>query len=85
MATYDLQAQMSAPQVGLEVIKAMEEENDFIVVNFANGDMVGHTGNYEASILAVQAVDKELGLIINKARQKDYELIIHQITETVKK
>ncbi len=76
VATYDLQAQMSAPQVGLEVIKAMEEENDFIVVNFANGDMVGHTGNYEASILAVQAVDKELGLIINKARQKDYELII---------
>ncbi len=76
VATYDLQAQMSAPQVGIEVIKAMQEKNDFIVVNFANGDMVGHTGNYEASILAVQAVDKELNLIIKKAKEKDYDIII---------
>lgn len=41
--TYDLQPQMSAPEVGDAVLKAMDEGYDFIVVNFANGDMVGHT------------------------------------------
>ena len=74
--TYDLQPEMSAPQVGEAVRTAMEESYDFIVVNFANGDMVGHTGNYEAACQAVNAVDKELGLIIDKAKENDYAIVL---------
>ncbi|TLP37101.1 2,3-bisphosphoglycerate-independent phosphoglycerate mutase [Arcobacter arenosus] len=76
VATYDEKPEMSAPEVGVEVRKAMDNETDFIVVNFANGDMVGHTGVYEAGIKAVEAVDKELGLIIQKAKEKNYNLIL---------
>ena len=67
---------MSAPEVGNAVRQAMDENTDFIVVNFANGDMVGHTGNVEASIKAVEAVDKELGQIITKAKENDYALVL---------
>ncbi len=74
--TYDMQPQMSAPEVGEAVRKAMDEEYDFIVVNFANGDMVGHTGNFEAAIKAVEAVDKELGAILEKAKEKDYAFVL---------
>jgi len=76
VATYDLQPQMSAPEVGVAVRNGMDEENDFIVVNFANGDMVGHTGVYEAGIKAVEAVDRELGLILEKAKEKGYNVLI---------
>jgi len=76
VATYDLQPEMSAPQVGETVRTAMDENTDFIVVNFANGDMVGHTGVYEAGIKAVEAVDYELGLIIQKAKENNYNLIL---------
>ncbi len=76
VATYDLQPQMSAPEVGDAVRNGMDEENDFIVVNFANGDMVGHTGVYEAGIKAVEAVDRELGLILEKAKEKGYNVLI---------
>ncbi|SQC36388.1 phosphoglyceromutase [Helicobacter fennelliae] len=54
--TYDLQPEMSAKEVGDSVLTAMKKGDDFIVVNFANGDMVGHTGNLEAAIKAVEAV-----------------------------
>ncbi len=74
--TYDLKPQMSAPEVGENVRKAMKEEYDFIVVNFANGDMVGHTGDFQAGIKAVEAVDHELGQIIELAKEKNYSLII---------
>lgn len=74
--TYDIQPEMSAALVGDSVLKFMEQEIDFIVVNFANGDMVGHTGNYEASIKAVEAVDKELGKIFDLAKAKDYAVIL---------
>jgi len=76
VATYDLMPQMSAPQVGKAVREAIENEYDFIVVNFANGDMVGHTGNFEAAVKAVEAVDKEIGLILQKAKQKEYNVVI---------
>lgn len=76
VATYDLQPEMSAPQVGLAVKEAMSEETDFIVVNFANGDMVGHTGDLSAAIKSVQAVDKELDLIIKASKELDYNLVI---------
>jgi 2,3-bisphosphoglycerate-independent phosphoglycerate mutase len=74
--TYDLKPEMSAPEVGEAVRKAMDENYDFIVVNFANGDMVGHTGNYEAAKQAVHAVDTELGKILDKAKADDYAVII---------
>jgi 2,3-bisphosphoglycerate-independent phosphoglycerate mutase len=74
--TYDMQPEMSAPQVGDAVRKAMDASYDFIVVNFANGDMVGHTGNYDAACLAVNAVDKELGEIIKKAKEDNYAIVL---------
>ena len=74
--TYDLQPQMSANEVGDCVLGAIKEGYDFIVVNFANGDMVGHTGNFEAAIKAVEAVDYELGRIIESAKANNYALFI---------
>ena len=74
--TYDEKHEMSAPQVGEAVRKAMDEGTDFIVVNFANGDMVGHTGNIEASIKAVETVDRELGRICDKAKEDDYAVVL---------
>ena len=74
--TYDMQPQMSAPAVGDTVVQAMEDDYDFVVVNFANGDMVGHTGNFEAAVAAVETVDEQLGRIVAKAKEKDYALVI---------
>ena len=74
--TYDQKPQMSAPEVGDVVLKAMDDGYDFIVVNFANGDMVGHTGNFEAAKIAVNAVDTELGKILKKAKERDYGVVI---------
>ncbi|MCX6052177.1 MAG: 2,3-bisphosphoglycerate-independent phosphoglycerate mutase [Campylobacterales bacterium] len=74
--TYDEKPQMSAAEVGDAVLKAMDAEYDFIVVNFANGDMVGHTGDFEAAKKAVTAVDTELGRIVAKAKENDYALVI---------
>ena len=76
VATYDLQPQMSAPEVAQVVIKALQEQYDFIVVNFANGDMVGHTGNLEASIKAVECVDQQIGLILDEANKSNYNVVI---------
>ena len=74
--TYDLKPEMSAEAVCDAVCEAIKDKTDFVVVNFANGDMVGHTGNYEACIKAVEAVDRELGRIVECAKAQDYALII---------
>jgi 2,3-bisphosphoglycerate-independent phosphoglycerate mutase len=74
--TYDMQPQMSAPEVGDVVLTAMAEGVDFIVVNFANGDMVGHTGNFEAAIQGVEAVDLQLGRIVEAVKRNDYAMVI---------
>jgi len=74
--TYDMKPQMSAPEVGETTRKAINEGYDFIVVNFANGDMVGHTGNYEAALKAVKAVDKEIGEILSVASLNKYAVVI---------
>ncbi len=74
--TYDEKPEMSAEAVGKAVLNAMDDAYDFIVVNFANGDMVGHTGNFEAAKIAVNAVDEQLGKIIQKARENDYAFIL---------
>lgn len=70
--TYDEKPEMSAYEVADEVLKAMDEDFAFIVVNFANGDMVGHTGNFQAAVKAVEVVDECLGKIIKKAQEKAY-------------
>lgn len=74
--TYDEKPEMSASKVGDAVLVAMDEKYDFIVVNFANGDMVGHTGNFNAAIKAVEAVDFELGKIIKKAKESNYKIVL---------
>jgi len=74
--TYDLAPKMSSVEVGNAVLNGMESAYDFIVVNFANGDMVGHTGNYEAGVEAVEAVDLQLGRILAKAEEQNYAVVI---------
>lgn len=74
--TYDMKPEMSAPQVGEAVRIGMDENYDLIVVNFANGDMVGHTGDYEAAKIAVNAVDKQIGKILDKAKEEDYAIVL---------
>jgi len=54
----------------------MDENYDLIVVNFANGDMVGHTGDYEAAKKAVNAVDIQIGKILDKAKEEDYAIVL---------
>ncbi len=76
VTTYDEKPEMSAKAVCDAVLKGMEAETDFIVVNFANGDMVGHTGNYEAAVKAVETVDTQLGRILDKARECDYRVVL---------
>ncbi|KAJ57423.1 phosphoglyceromutase [Actibacterium mucosum KCTC 23349] len=61
VATYDLQPEMSAPEVSAKLVEAIEAQYDLIVVNFANPDMVGHTGDLEAAKAACAAVDQGLG------------------------
>ncbi len=66
VATYDLQPEMSAPEVTDTIIEAINSgKYDLIVCNYANGDMVGHTGNLEASIKAVETLDLCLGRIVS--------------------
>ena len=70
--TYDLQPEMSAPEVCRGVVDAIGSgEYDFIIVNFANGDMVGHTGVIPAVITAIETVDSCLGQIVSALRDAD--------------
>lgn len=74
--TYDMQPEMSAHEVGENVRFAISDGYDFVVVNFANGDMVGHTGNYEAAVKAVEAVDFEVGKILEIAKENNYAVVM---------
>ena len=77
VATYDLKPEMSAFEVKDKLVGAINtQEYDFIVVNFANGDMVGHTGIYNAIAKAVWAVDNCVKEVIEAAKANDYEAII---------
>ena len=77
VATYDLKPEMSAFEVKDKLVAAIgEEKYDFIVVNFANGDMVGHTGVYEAIEKAVKAVDQCVREVVTAACKCGYETII---------
>lgn len=77
VATYDLQPEMSAPEVTDKLVEAIDSDKyDFIVVNFANGDMVGHTGVYEAIQKAVAALDGCVKRVVEAALAHNYETII---------
>ena len=74
--TYDMKPEMSVGEVTSTVLKEIENDYDFILVNFANPDMVGHTGNYKAVVDAIEICDFCLGKIYEKAKEHFYELII---------
>ena len=75
--TYDLQPEMSAPEVTKAIVPKLENgEADFVCLNFANGDMVGHTGVYEAVYKAVQAVDACAKEVVTAAQKGGYDIMI---------
>jgi 2,3-bisphosphoglycerate-independent phosphoglycerate mutase len=77
VATYDLQPEMSALEVTDRLVEAIRSrEFDLIVCNFANGDMVGHTGNYEAAMQAVEALDACLGRVEAVVREVEGEALV---------
>jgi 2,3-bisphosphoglycerate-independent phosphoglycerate mutase len=78
VATYDLQPEMSAPKICELVLQrlAAKDCEDFILVNFANGDMVGHTGKLDAAVKAVQTVDDCVGRIVDAALKRGGALIV---------
>lgn len=77
VATYDLQPEMSAYEIRDKIIPEIEQETaDFICLNFANPDMVGHTGVFEAAVKACETVDSCTKRIVQKALQQDYTTII---------
>ena len=75
--TYDLKPEMSAYEVKDALVGALSSRRfDFIVLNFANGDMVGHTGVYDAIVKAVKAVDQCAGEVIDTAVKNGYEVVV---------
>ncbi len=77
VATYDLQPAMSAYEVAAAAIKEIDSvQPDFICLNFANADMVGHTGVWEAVIKAVETVDECVKNVVTKALEKDYTIFL---------
>ncbi|MBQ2897754.1 MAG: 2,3-bisphosphoglycerate-independent phosphoglycerate mutase [Clostridia bacterium] len=77
VATYDLKPEMSAYEVCDEVIKRIDSEKyDVIILNFANCDMVGHTGVFDAAVSAVEAVDTCVGKVVDKMLEKGGKVLI---------
>ena len=77
VATYDLQPEMSAVQVADTMIEALRSQQyEFLVVNFANGDMVGHTAVRDAVIKAVEVLDKEVGRVLDVAVESGYSVVL---------
>ena len=75
--TYDLKPQMSSDELTQNLTKAIEsKEYDLIICNYPNGDMVGHTGNYDAAILACEAVDKSIKKVVDSIDKAKGKLII---------
>ncbi len=77
VATYDLQPEMSADEITSKIIKEIQQESeDGICLNFANPDMVGHTGVFNAIVQAVEKVDSCVDQIIKRGLKHDYSFII---------
>ncbi|NLC48655.1 MAG: 2,3-bisphosphoglycerate-independent phosphoglycerate mutase [Tenericutes bacterium] len=76
VARYDMRPEMSVVDVTTAVLDSIDDDFDFILVNFANPDLVGHTGNIPATIRALEACDVCIGKILEKAQENFYELVI---------
>ena len=76
VATYDLKPEMSAVEVTKKTIDCMQKDYDFILVNFANPDMVGHTGNWNAAVKACITIDICLGKLLEVADENFYKIVI---------
>ena len=77
VATYDLKPEMSAPQVCEKLVEAIKSDKyDVIIINFANPDMVGHTGVEEAAIKAIETVDECVGKAVDAIKEVDGVLFI---------
>ena len=75
--TYDMQPEMSAPEVCEKVLGALDDEQyGFVLVNFANPDMVGHTGVMEAAVKAVETVDTCVGKIVQKCKENGVTMLL---------
>jgi 2,3-bisphosphoglycerate-independent phosphoglycerate mutase len=74
--SYDLKPEMSLPILSQALTDAIKKSPEFIVTNFANPDMVGHTGNFEATLSAIEVVDQSLGLVIKIANKAGYRVIV---------
>lgn len=76
IASYDIKPEMSINEVVRKVLEEVAKEQVFILVNFANPDMVGHSGNLNATIQAIECVDKAILLVVNEMLKKDYKVLI---------
>ncbi|HHU55023.1 MAG TPA: 2,3-bisphosphoglycerate-independent phosphoglycerate mutase [Mollicutes bacterium] len=76
VTTYDLKPEMSVYEITEGLLKELNNDYDLVVLNYANGDMVGHTGNFEAAVKGIEAVDKCLGKIYSKVTERGGTLII---------
>lgn len=77
VATYDMEPEMSAHMITASLVKEVTQNHeDLIILNFANGDMVGHTGNYEAAVKAVETVDECIGKLLSNISLDEYTVII---------
>ena len=77
VATYDLKPEMSAPEVGMDLVEAIKSDKyDVIIINFANPDMVGHTGVIPAAVKAVEKVDELVGKAVDAVKEVDGALFI---------
>ncbi len=77
VATYDLQPEMNSTLLTDKLVAAIESgEHDFIVCNYPNGDMVGHTGNFDAAVKACEAVDRSIGRVVNALKKTGSECLI---------
>ena len=76
VATYDLKPEMSAREITSNLLERMDNNYDFIFLNFANGDMVGHTGNYDMTKKAIETIDEMIGKLYKKCVEDEYLFII---------
>ena len=77
VTTYDLRPQMSAPELTDQLVSGIESHRyDAIICNYANSDMVGHTGKFEAAVLAIETLDACLGRVVEAVRGNGFELLI---------
>ncbi len=76
VATYDMKPEMSCYEVTEKCVECLENDYDFILMNYANPDMVGHTGNLEATVKALENIDKCLGKVLNTAFDNFYTVVL---------